>query len=485
MAKAAPHIPTKESIYEEHADEGVPQKRWNCGSTYRFGESKKTDIPEQNNLSVGQNPQPGVGPATQSVAEIIKKFQVESAKDQSKPLMAAPYIPTKESYEEHADEGVPQKRWNCGSTYKCGEGKKTDIPEQNNLSVGQNPQPGVGPATQSVAEIIKKFPVESAKDQSKPLIGEKGSQPLVLQGRMKMLIISSMDDKKKKKKDFYIIKDADCLMEWWENIKSWEYFSNKHARKGEEELFTLKAERILNAVQLYNLLLNTHGETLKNHIMELYAIADNFDKFSKGTKIAGITGGATGAVGGAAAVAGVLFAPVTFGASLALTVLGVGVAAAGGVTGASAAIANKVSHNNDKNKIELNLQYFQAQFGDIEACLTFINVGMEYLKRHDLSVLKWVNTETLRVSKVAEVTGLGTTRAIKASSKASGNLEGFALGMGMYFSNKKNNKGEQKLKNKLVSEFGRKIRELARQLDEGLKELFKVKADFIKNNLIF
>ena len=53
---------------------------------------------------------------------------------------------------------------------------------------------------------------------------------------------------------------------------------------------------------------------------------------SKGTKIAGITGGTTTALGGVAAAAGVILCPLTLGASLALTVVGVGMAAAGGVT---------------------------------------------------------------------------------------------------------------------------------------------------------
>ena len=66
-------------------------------------------------------------------------------------------------------------------------------------------------------------------------------------------------------------------------------------------------------------------------------------KISKRTKIAGITGGATTVAGGVAAAAGVILSPFTFGASLALTAVGVGVATAGGVTGASAAIAHKVT----------------------------------------------------------------------------------------------------------------------------------------------
>ncbi|KAJ8001650.1 hypothetical protein DPEC_G00171670 [Dallia pectoralis] len=286
-----------------------------------------------------------------------------------------------------------------------------------------------------------------------------------------------------------IMSDPYSLMEWWETVidKSWDNLVNdpNQTQKGEAEQFSTKAQLVLNAVQLYNLLLNTHGEDLKEHVTELNAIADNLDKVGKGTKIAGITGGATGALGGAAAVAGVLFAPITMGASLALTVVGVGVAAAGGVTGASAAITNKVSGAHDRKKIERILEDTQDKMQDIEACLTFINVGMEQLRKHNLSTLNVVNTTaTFRVAKVAEVTGVGSTSAIKASSKVSGNLQGFALGMDMYFSKKKDGKGEPKLKKGMGSNFARKIREMSQELDEGLQEMFKVKDDLMENSLI-
>ncbi|XP_010777148.1 apolipoprotein L5-like [Notothenia coriiceps] len=114
-----------------------------------------------------------------------------------------------------------------------------------------------------------------------------------------------------------------------------------------------QAENLYKAIQRFNLLLSEHGETLKKHTQELLCIADNLDKVSKGTKIAGITGGATSAVGGVAAVAGVALAPFTLGASLLLTVAGAGVMAAGGITGASAAIAHKVTRNSPKYRQRL------------------------------------------------------------------------------------------------------------------------------------
>ncbi|KAL1005637.1 hypothetical protein UPYG_G00061670 [Umbra pygmaea] len=215
-------------------------------------------------------------------------------------------------------------------------------------------------------------------------------QSLGQQGKMKMFSVSSMDEEEQADN---LIKDSYLLKKWWEEAKnkSWEDLSNEHKEKGEAKQFTVKAECILNAVQLYNLLLNTHGKTMKNHITELNDIADNLDKVSKGTKTVGLTGGATGAVGGVAAVAGVVLAPLTCGISLALTAVGVGVAAAGGVTGVSAAIANKVINANDKKKIELILQDTQAHMDEIEACLRFIGMGMEHLKKHDRSTLQGVN----------------------------------------------------------------------------------------------
>lgn len=87
-----------------------------------------------------------------------------------------------------------------------------------------------------------------------------------------------------------------------------------------------------------------HHENVQILLPCLKTIPDAFPlKVSKGTKIAGITGGATTVAGGVAAAAGVILSPLTLGASLALTAVGVGVAAAGGITGASAAIANKVT----------------------------------------------------------------------------------------------------------------------------------------------
>uniref|UniRef100_UPI003AACE45B uncharacterized protein n=1 Tax=Centroberyx gerrardi TaxID=166262 RepID=UPI003AACE45B len=278
--------------------------------------------------------------------------------------------------------------------------------------------------------------------------------------------------------------DANYLMDWWKKVTTWECLSKEHKLKGKEEtkIITVKARRIYNAIQLYIVLLTQHGGTLKNHIDELLSIADNLDKVSKGTKIAGITGGATGALGGVAVAAGVILSPFTMGASLALSAVGVGVAAAGGITGASAAIAHKVNATQDKKKIEKTFQEYEALMADIQGCLTFVNEGMEQLRQHDLSTLSGARAESLRaesmrVARVAELATAGGTslRAARANSKAAGLMQGFALGMDFFFTQ---GKDDQKLKKGLESKFAKKIRKVAKELDNGLDELIQTKELF-------
>lgn len=56
-------------------------------------------------------------------------------------------------------------------------------------------------------------------------------------------------------------------------------------------------------------------------------------------------------MGGVTAIAGLALAPFTFGASLVITAIGVGVATAGGITSASAAISDNVNNMQDQKKV--------------------------------------------------------------------------------------------------------------------------------------
>ncbi|XP_041789943.1 apolipoprotein L3-like isoform X2 [Chelmon rostratus] len=282
--------------------------------------------------------------------------------------------------------------------------------------------------------------------------------------------------------NIYEIPDGSSLMDWWKDVTPWKSLCRDLRLRGEKETKIIKdkAEHLYKAIQVYILLLSEHGGFLWKQTAELLCIADNLDKVSKGTKIAGITGGATTIAGGVAAAAGVILSPLTLGASLALTAVGVGMAAAGGVTGASAAIANKVNATQDKKKIEKTFQEYERVMVDIQNCLKFINEGMEQLKQHDLSVLSEARKSSVRAARVVQLatTGGGSAKAIEASSKASGLMQGFALGMDIHFTQGKDG---QKLKKGHESKLAKKIRSLADDLNKALDELMQIKDLFSKH----
>lgn len=104
-------------------------------------------------------------------------------------------------------------------------------------------------------------------------------------------------------------------------------------------------------LRVFNKVFTERAEVLWQYIVMLHTIADNISQFHQKAKITGITGGTTAAVGGVTAVAGLVLAPFTFGASLVMTAVGVGVATAGGITSASAAISDNVNNMHDRKKV--------------------------------------------------------------------------------------------------------------------------------------
>ncbi|XP_061597866.1 apolipoprotein L3-like [Cololabis saira] len=266
--------------------------------------------------------------------------------------------------------------------------------------------------------------------------------------------------------------DAESLLDFDKDFKSWEDLEKQcRAKHNPGAEIRVKAKHLYKAIKTYISLMSDHGEHLKQDIYELKCIADHLNKVSKGTKIAGITGGATSVAGGVAAAAGVILCPFTAGASLGLTVLGVGVAAAGGVTGASAAIVNKTSAAVDTKKIRSILKDFDERFKKIMTCKEFVNEGIVQLKPYDLSALNEITSK-----KVAKVVNgaIADANAVDSgeSSKASGLVTGFALALDFYFTSGK--KGNE-VKKGLESKFGSKISKLVDELNKALDELTKIK----------
>lgn len=111
------------------------------------------------------------------------------------------------------------------------------------------------------------------------------------------------------------------------------------------------ADKVHRGLRVFNKVFTERAEVLWQYIITLHAIADDINNFHHKAKIAGITGGTTTAVGSVAAITGLALAPFTLGVSLLVTAVGVGVATAGGITSASAAISDNVNNMQDQKKV--------------------------------------------------------------------------------------------------------------------------------------
>ena len=258
--------------------------------------------------------------------------------------------------------------------------------------------------------------------------------------------------------------------------------------------FAVTAEKVQKGIRVFNKLFSERAESLWQHVIDLNSIAEGLDKFNKNTKIAQITGGSTSAIGGVATIAGLALAPVTFGTSLIVTAVGLGVATAGGLTSAGAGISNQVNNSMDRKKVEKIVEDYQEKMVDLNKCLKFIKQGIENLRKFDLIKMKkhaynrdfpvlsssfyedgamagkaiLINAnEIMRVVQIANVAGSTAARAVQIASMATGVLTGLFVGMDIYFVAK----DSKELKKGAKSEFAAKIREVATQLHDGLVEL--------------
>ncbi|XP_062285369.1 apolipoprotein L1 [Scomber scombrus] len=290
--------------------------------------------------------------------------------------------------------------------------------------------------------------------------------------------------------------EVEDLMDWWNTVEGWEETpqNDDMTEKEEAKAFAVTADKVQKGIRVFNKLFSERAESLWQHVIDLNSMADALDKFNKNTKIAQITGGSTSAIGGVATIAGLALAPITFGTSLIVTAVGLGVATAGGLTSAGAGISNQVNNSMDRKKVEKIVEDYQEKMVDLNKCLKFIKQGIENLRRFDLIKMKnhaynrdfpvlsssfyedgamagkaiLINAnEIMRVVQIANVAGSTAARAVQIASMATGVLTGLFVGMDIYFVAK----DSKELKKGAKSEFAGKIREVATQLHDGLVEL--------------
>ncbi|XP_056156070.1 apolipoprotein L6-like [Lampris incognitus] len=279
--------------------------------------------------------------------------------------------------------------------------------------------------------------------------------------------------------------DTDSLMEWWNTVEQWDEVpsddEDKALKEDEAKSFTMLAEKVHLGLRVFNKVFTESAEVLWQYVIKLHAIADDISTFHKKAKIASITGGTTTAVGGVAAIAGLALAPVTFGASLIVTAVGVGVATAGGITSASATISDNVNKMHDRKKVEAVLQDYESHLLEIGKILHFVDQGMYRIRGHPfLRAGTQHYSEDWEVRRAVQMISLvdkPVMRAVDITDDAVVSVQGLFQGMDKYFI-----KDSRELKKGCKKEVVFRIKEVANVLNDGLVELNAIREELQEAN---
>lgn len=293
-------------------------------------------------------------------------------------------------------------------------------------------------------------------------------------------------------------------MEWWNSVKGWTEWNESSNFQEEDEQMAMEqaADRVYMAARVFVHLFNQRGASLQQRILELLSVADAADEFHKKTVSAAVGGGVASVAGSVATITGLILAPFTFGASIIVTAVGIGVATAGSITSATANITDTVHSNMDRKKVEKMIQGYQEEIQDIRKCMEFVQEGMNTLEEWDFEkysqsaakkalnhnikhVMKeggragkalMINTDKL-ISTV-QVLGAagGAAKAAQAISVTTGVMSALFLALDVFFLAK----DSHELRKGAKTKFAGKIRQVCKDLQDGLLELNKVKTQLQK-----
>lgn len=166
------------------------------------------------------------------------------------------------------------------------------------------------------------------------------------------------------------------------------------------------ADRVFKAARLYVYLFKIREASLYMRVVELLEVADAADSFHKKTVTASVGGGVASIAGTITTLTGLALAPFTFGSSLIVTAVGIGIATAGGLTSASANITDTLHSKTDRAKVEKTILSYQEEIKDIRECLQFLQV------RHDSIGTLFMNITSLRNSDTFPTKGSVTNASI-------------------------------------------------------------------------
>ncbi|XP_008433421.1 uncharacterized protein LOC103480310 isoform X3 [Poecilia reticulata] len=274
--------------------------------------------------------------------------------------------------------------------------------------------------------------------------------------------------------------DTDSLLEWWYTVEKWDELPSDEeeaaVKEDESKSFTVLADKVERGLRLFNKVFTEQAEVLWESIISLHALADDINEFHHKAKIAGISGGTTTAVGTVAAITGLALAPVTFGASLIVTAVGVGVATAGGITSASAAISDNVNNKNERKKIEGLLQEYEERMLEISNILHFVNKGLYKLRGHPFlrsgTQHYSQDWEIRKAVQMISIVDSPVMRATQMTDDAVDSLQGLFKGMDKYFVNE-----TRELKKGCRKEIVAVIKQVANVLNDCIVGLNAIRED--------
>ncbi|XP_049923718.1 uncharacterized protein apold1b isoform X4 [Epinephelus moara] len=298
------------------------------------------------------------------------------------------------------------------------------------------------------------------------------------------------------------LEDEEGLLSWWRTVEGWDEWNEANENDEPEEVVEQAADRVFMAARLFVRFFNQRGASLQQRILELLSLADAADIFHKKTVTASVGGGVASVAGSITTITGLILAPFTAGASLIVTAVGIGVATAGGIASASANITDTVYSKTDRKKVEKMIHDYEEEIKDIKDCLEFLQEGMDTLeewnfekyaesisKKHLNQNVKHVvkeggragkalviNTESLiSTVQVLSVAG-GAAKAAQVMSITTGVMSGLFLALDVFFLAKDG----MELKQGAKTEFAGKIRDVCKDLQDGLLELNRIKEELQK-----
>ena len=170
------------------------------------------------------------------------------------------------------------------------------------------------------------------------------------------VIKSGLNDLAISGRDFGVVMDSEPISagQRWEFVpedlwKEYEVVLEDKNPVKEAEFLRKVAEGYIKVITGYEI--HEYEKAIPKAIRDIHECADELNKVAKNTGIARITGGAVGIAGGAAFVGGLILAPFTAGASLALTVGGVAAGVTGGLTTVGTGIAKTVLDKENARKL--------------------------------------------------------------------------------------------------------------------------------------